>query len=469
MLTCLPKDEEFHQTAGWDYFGDILITGIRRYENPTIPVLLPMDWKSKILSSPHSTWICTWMSLPRDPSVCAAQLYAGKAMAVSDGSYSKEDDLCTAAWTISFDTAERARGGGVVPGPLGDNNAYRAELGGLLGQLLVLESIERLVPPQESYSIRVACDGKSALFRSMITSREEFNSRQKCFDLISAIISIRGRLRGTIHPIHVYGHQDDVNTSLTQLEVLNVEMDSLAKAIMAETIRQNQDMPDALPITADGLIQVDYKDIPITSNLASTIRYHVGKDRIMEWWKYKHRFQPGISPQDIDWEVMRRVSEEQSFAMRRFVSKWVSHHISVGRMMVFRSSRDTLECPCCGHQEETTIHVLRCPASSCRLKWNKELHHLDKWMRDNRTSPQLQDAIYGALRGFYLEEFNTYCPPGTVGPVRECIEAQVAIGWVGFVEGLFTPKWAHLQDKYFKSLGYRRTGRQWAVNLSKQL
>ena len=155
--------------------------------------------------------------------------------------------------------------------------------------------------------------------------------------------------------------------------------------------------------------------------------------------------------------------------MRRFVSKWVSHHISVGRMMLFCSNRYTSECPCCGHHEETTIHVLRCPAASCRVKWNEELNQIDKWMRDNHTAPQLQDAIYGALRGFYLEEFNTYRPPGLVGPVRECVESQIAIGWVGFVEGLFTPRWAGIQNDYFKSLGYRRTGQRWAINLSKKI
>ena len=90
-------------------------------------------------------------------------------------------------------------------------------------------------------------------------------------------------------------------------------------------------------------------------------------------------------------------------------------------------------------------------------------------MRDNRTAPQIQDVIYGALRRFYLEDYNTYCPPGIVGPVRECVEAQTSIGWVGFLEGLLSPRWASLQQEYFQSLGYRCTGCRWVVNLSKKL
>ena len=174
---------------------------------------------------------------------------------------------------------------------------------------------------------------------------------------------------------------------MSRLEVLDVEMDTLAKAILSDVVMQNQDIPDALPVTRDGLIQVDYEDIPITSNLAATIRYHIGKNQILEWWRSKNRIGPKVSHDDIDWEVMKQVSEELPFGMRCFVSKWVRHHISVGQMMKFRAERSSSQCPCCGHEEETTIHVLRCMASSCRLRWTKELHTLDKWMRDNRMAP----------------------------------------------------------------------------------
>ena len=388
---------------------------------------------------------------------------------MSDGSYKEDVDVSTAAWVVEFGENKQARGGGVVPSAPGDNNAYRAELGGLLGQLLLIESVEKIVPPSQPYTVRVACDGKSALFRSLLTTRDQFNSRQKGFDIISSIISIRERLCGDVLPVHVYGHQDDTDKELSRLEVLNVEMDALAKAILSDAILMNQNIPDAIPVTTDGIIQVDYKDMPITSNLASTIRYQIGKNRIVKWWRFKQRIKPDVSNEDIDWEVMQRVSEELSFGMRRFVSKWVSHHISVGRMMKFRSERNSSKCPCCGHGEETTIHVLRCPASSCRLRWTKELHTLDKWMRDNRTAPQLQDAIYAVLRRFYHDDYDTYVPHDMIGTVRDCVEAQAKIGWVGFLEGLLTPKWATVQDTYLKHVGLQRTGRRWAVNLSKKL
>ena len=58
-------------------------------------------------------------------------------------------------------------------------------------------------------------------------------------------------------------------------------------------------------MSRDGLIQVDYEDIPITSSLASTLQFFVGRDRILKWWKEKKRFQPDTTADDIDWEILR--------------------------------------------------------------------------------------------------------------------------------------------------------------------
>ena len=76
-----------------------------------------------------------------------------------------------------------------------------------------------------------------------------------------------------IEPIHVRGHQDQMTNKLTRLETLNIRMDRLAKEIRHAVITEDVDIPDALPMSRDGLIQVDYEDIPITSSLTSTLQF----------------------------------------------------------------------------------------------------------------------------------------------------------------------------------------------------
>ena len=154
--------------------------------------------------------------------------------------------------------------------------------------------------------------------------------------------------------------------------------------------------------------------------------------------------------------------------MGRFVSKWTSHHISIGRMMGFRDARDSDECPCCGEPNETTTHVLRCKSKESRQQWKKGIYIVSKWMQKANTDPEIHAAIYFALRRYNKDgRYNTYVDPKLPpGELRDCVIAQSDIGWTGFMEGLLSPKWAILQQKYFHRIGSRRSGTRWAIMLS---
>ena len=326
------------------------------------------EWEEILREHPHAGWICQWMlELPLAEECCKI-LYKGKSKGVSDGSYSKHKDLCSAAWIIQFNHQLNVRGGGIVPGPAGSSNAYQGELGGILGQLLIIYMLEQVHPPTTSYKICIACDGESALYRSLQATPEDFISTNRSFDLISQIMDLKEKIIGTIVPVHVRGHQDRENGSLSDLETLNVQMDLLAKEILNAAEEENYVVPDALPATTGGIPQVDYKDTPICGELASTIRSLISKDRVITWWRYKGRFQEQVRYTDIDWEVMKITTTKLSFAMRRFVSKWTCHHIGIGRMMNLRKSRAYNKCPRCGEENEDTLHVLRCRSKSARKR-----------------------------------------------------------------------------------------------------
>ena len=438
-----------------------------RHDGIDIPA---KTWLSQIQRHAHAPWICQWLKLPNDDEACSKVVYDGMALGVSDGSYNDATDICTAAWIIDMGDIGTAKGGGVVPGPIGFSNAYRGELGGLLGQLLVIQALEQCYPPNRQYSIKVACDGKSALFKSLLSSRDNFTSRNKSFDLIAQIITLQESIQGKLIPVHVYGHQDEERHALSDIEVLNVRMDTLANEILQTVSRHDLNVPDALPLTSAGIIQVDYGDIPITSSLAKTLRYYVARDRILDWWRYKNRFSAGLDMKDIDWIVLKKTSEEQTFEMGRFVSKWTSHHIAVGRMMELRKARMNNECPRCGAVEETTLHVLRCRHKSARKQWRKEIKKIETWMHTKHTRPEIQSAISNTLRQFNKQgNFENYIDPTSQGAVRRCLTLQSRIGWTGFLEGLFSPAWARLQQSYYHDRDLRFSGSRWAIGLSTRL
>ena len=152
------------------------------------------------------------------------------------------------------------------------------------------------------------------------------------------------------------------------------------------------------------------------------------------------------------------------------MSKWVSHHIAVGRMMAFRKARDCNDCPRCGNPHEDTLHVLRCAHINSRKTWRKGVKELCKWMRNRKTDPSLISALGKTLRQFNKPgQFDVYIPKGLRPELKRCFRSQARIGWTGFLEGLLSKEWAAYQERYYKRKHSRRSGTRWAVELSKNL
>ena len=287
---------------------------------------------------------------------------------------------------------------------------------------------------------------------------------------MSRIIATRESIQSVLSPTHVKGHQEDRQNNLTAMEKLNVRMDRLAKEILNKNLEDNMEIKDALPMDKRGIIQVDLEEVPITSNLSTTLQEKIARNRLLDWWDYKGRFKRQIIPNDIDWIVMRRVGEEQSFRMNWFATKWVSHHIAVGRMMDFRKARDQNNCPRCGCEHENTLHVIRCPARESKKIWKRQVKKLCRWMEGKHTHKEIQANLKLVLRNFIKSEnFESYIPPGLSEDIHTCFKAQSEIGWTGFLEGILSVKWATTQDDFYKSIGSRRSGQRWATDLSKQL
>ena len=429
----------------------------------------PITLENLLPLFPDTAWICHWMQVPSDLMTLINLIREGKGNGVSDGSYQKDLDICSAAWIITANDVE-IRGGGCIPTPKGESSAYRAELGGILGLLLVLLLFETLVPPEHPYSIIIGCDGKSALFKALTGNREYFNASCPSFDIIARILSIREKLTATIKPIHVKGHQDDTGKRLTSLETLNVRMDSLAKALLHHSHLHDEDIPDALPPLLGCLPTVDYHNFPVVSNLSATLLNLICSDRLRDYWNTRGRYKVPYAEQWIDWKVVQRVMSESSSRTQKFIGKWVTQQNAVGVVKQRRKDCEHSNCPICGALDEDNLHVLRCPHPDSRTVWKKGCKVVKKWMTQNRTDPELKHGLYKALKAFGSKNtYEQYIPTGYPSNIQQCFNAQSHLGWTSFLEGFITTDWATCQQTYFTRIRSRRTGHRWAVGLSKQI
>lgn len=179
-------------------------------------------------------------------------------------------------------------GGGIIPGTTEDQNSYQAESGGLYSILIMIHSLEKITK-KAGKLITIACNGYSALTKTLTTYKEKFSSGHRCFDLISRIIDIQDQIKTPILPVHVQGHQNDLRSDLNLLEDWNVQMDRYANQILMEAHQQNFIPPTTLPDSNIGIAKIRYQTTPITSQLDKSLQDQITYADAVQWWIQKER------------------------------------------------------------------------------------------------------------------------------------------------------------------------------------
>ena len=151
-------------------------------------------------------------------------------LAVSDGSFIKEEKVGAAAWIIeSNDQLASYEGTIVTSGGAEIQNAYRSELFGILG---ILTSIKKLCNEFNITRGRLSiyCDGESVVKR-INNSYTQVSNNSHHFDVINSILCMCDSLPVSVTFLHVKGHQDKYMpySNLDHPSQLNILVDHLAK------------------------------------------------------------------------------------------------------------------------------------------------------------------------------------------------------------------------------------------------
>ena len=115
-----------------------------------------------------------------------------------------------------------------------------------------------------------------------------FSSKNKACDIISAIIDQYQKLHISLCPEHVEGHRDRQGNQLTLLEQLNMQMDDLAKRILATAVLRDEHPADTLLSRTEGLTPVFHNYALINSCLQATLARQVTSYQLRSWWIKKN-------------------------------------------------------------------------------------------------------------------------------------------------------------------------------------
>ena len=395
----------------------------------------------------------------------------GKAVGVSDGSF--KDEAGTAAWILENEAGtQRIMGNVVVPGYGLDQSAYRSEIAGLYAMVLVVEMIKEVWGFTKG-GILLGCDGKDALNQAINIEQTMTVCQQQQFDLLSGI---QGYVRASsiiYLPFHIKGHQDGKKKleDLTRLELLNVEVDLYAKEFWVEKYDQTTDMQRRYfkYRTPMGMWNISVLGTRVVTKLFTCLRESIEGGKAAEYWVLNKKRFTETSYFEVDWEANKQAMESVGLARRHWVTKFESGFCGTGRMMKIWKQRVIDNCPRCGAANETTTHILRCPAASAYKSWEKSLVSLEDWLVEKKTCPDLRKLLLHILDRWRYRLEVTNLKNWQFEGCAHIFESQQSIGWRQMMGGCLSLEWAREQDRYYKWIGIRKTGKRWVVALIKKL
>jgi hypothetical protein len=359
----------------------------------------------------------------------------GSVRAVSDGSF-KNAMGASASILFRFKATDPNRLISVnsVPGNREEQSAYRSKLAGVSGSLSLISAV-CMVHDIHTGSITIGLDSKQA----MIAASEDWplSPARPDYDLFT---DIRAKVRGLPIKIHwkwIKGHQEEgpSHASLDKWAQANIYMDSMAEAYWNY-------LNDTGHCPSPQRFEDENWSISFQDNTLSRVDKKTLYDAIMEptsksyWQRRGNMSASNIST--IDWELIGKAFTNLTTAKKRRITKHTSRHFGCGKMIQIWKFQDHAECPRCPEQDEDPPHILKCPAPSATLRWEKALTVLEVWMTAHHTMPELTTAILRCLEEWKHPNPSRRLSRAAITTrygLRAAILEQDDIGWYNFLMG----------------------------------
>jgi len=376
---------------------------------------------------------------------------------VADGSY--ENNTAASATIIeTMDMSQRI----IIPSPVPSNSnrilindAYRAELHGLIVGLHTLQMMEQI--SSRKVQAIISCDNDRAL--EVCENYSYVTAKTKHSDIVQSIIYVKKKLESILSYEKVMGHADTKKKKqykdLTRLEQLNFQCDLIAKH-SRNTFRPAT--PTEMSYDGEHLSAwIDQEKI--YSEVASQIKnYFIDNLAEVELCKKYSWRQEDFNR--IAWNCVDKASTMLTCSTNQYISKHVTGFLPIGRNMVRRSHWRQDYCPRCKSDTETSSHLLQCNHADCLETFKKSTNTLDLWLIRQKTPDKLREEIIHFLGKW---KTNQTCEQNST--LTSPMQVQLKFGWNHFVEGRPVEDFEIYMDNYYKTHAIRKTGKSWLASL----
>ena len=302
------------------------------------------------------TWVGSLIQVPEDRLLIPLGIRNHTAVAVTDGSF--KDGMGTAGYTILPSINSPAASALIManhtPGHSEDMDAYRAELGGILGSIQTIDMLCHQHHITEG-TITIACDCLAAI--TNITQPFDPGPHRPHHDILSHIRHLVRHSSVTWNFAHVRGHQDDRQPAhlLDRWAQLNIEMDTLAKAYWAVLDRTKPPSVYLPPHAGQWSIWHGHYRLPCWTLARAQEVYHRASSEL--YWN--KRLSPATM-HSYDWGSSALALTRLPTHQRLWIPKWLCSTLPIGKNLYRWGHHDQLVCPRCGVDENHKFHVIIC-------------------------------------------------------------------------------------------------------------
>lgn len=401
-----------------------IITSGGTMEQDDINTEVPIDWVLQKLSVSESSM-----------ETLANQIVKGEAELVCDGSFMNERS--SSAFVSVHDAM--LFGGNIVPGSALSQSAYRGELAGILGVIVLVNQIVAKYNIVKG-KVTIGCDCQGAI--SAVSNIFWISTRWNNFDLLKRI---QNEVKSSV--VHfdfhkVKAHQDEVKPydELDRWEKANIKADFLAKQFLTQL--RAPAVQYASTEKSGWMIQLNGE--LITKNIKERIRSHVWGFKGKNYWIRKLDL-PTAQVQYIWWDILTCMGTTLSEHRRIKYAKIMSGIAPVGRVLNRRDPLQSAFCPLCGQEEDTT-HLWRCQHLEVRETIEKEMQNVTRHL--DRGPLIFNKYIQAAVN---LMFFGIDIPHELVSDLEILgVLGQLDIPPQGFLWGFYHIRWGTIFDDFFR-------------------
>ena len=433
----------------------IIISGIGNISQEQDP--LPDTLLNHIHQLPAGDqWASSYIEINDDGHNLASAIQDGTATAISDGSY--KDGYGSSCSVLRGHNRTRIITINSVPGPTDSQSAYRSELAGISGSLLVLRAICTKYNIS-SGSITIGLDGKSAIE----STRQDtpLNPCQPDHDLLRDIRYKISQLPISIKWLWIPGHQDD-HTSFSQLPPTsqdNIIANDIAKAYCAQLIQRQQPTHNPrFPNEGWTLFLGQHKQTRL--NKHKVYEFLTNSDA-MNYWTQKLHY-PAELTSTIQWDDLGSALHSLNPSMQRHAVKHPTGHFGCGKQLLLWDHQEHDDCPFCQLQEDPK-HILRCADPWPTAIWTQSIEKLRLKLQAMNTDPQITSSVLQCLNRWRSGPEQQHYPP------EHPAHHQSLLGWYPMLLGQISMQWKSTQATYLLSINSRQSPRRWTVQFIRQL